>query len=149
MSVWGLLGGKVAPTQGKLSRTADAQNSFVSLDQPMQLRTALGYATATLVPYRKNVNRVTVSTRNPAAIWERVLLPAKRYVSPEQARYFLRLRFPPRDVRRMNALSAKARQGTLSPEEDEELETYIRIGRLLGTLQSRARQVLKRSAGAS
>lgn len=92
---------------------------------------------------------ITLSTRSPAAIWERVLLPAKQDVSLEQSQYFLRLRFPPRDVRRMNALSSKARQGTLNPEEDEELETYIRIGHLLGILQSRARQVLKQAGGTS
>jgi hypothetical protein len=95
------------------------------------------------------MSRVTLSAQRPAAIWERVLLPPKRDVSPEQARYFLRLHFPPRDVRRMNALSAKARRGTLRPDEDEELETYIRIGHLLGTLQSRARQVLERTDGDS
>jgi uncharacterized protein YnzC (UPF0291/DUF896 family) len=70
-------------------------------------------------------------------------------LSPEQARYFLRLKFPPRDVRRMNALSAKARAGTLTSEEDEELENYVRIGHLLGILQSRARQALARTNRAS
>jgi hypothetical protein len=84
----------------------------------------------------------TLSPHSPAAIWERVLLPAKEDLSRDQARYFLRLRFPPRDVRRMATLSSKAKAGTLSPEEDTELENYIHVGRLLGILQSRARQVL-------
>jgi hypothetical protein len=83
-----------------------------------------------------------LSPHSPAAIWERVLLPAKEDLTKEQAQYFVRLKFPPRDIRRMNALSAKAREGKLSPAEDEELENYIRIGHLLGILQSRARQVL-------
>ena len=82
------------------------------------------------------------SPHSSAAIWERVLLPAKEDLTQEQARYFLRLKFPPRDIRRMNSLSAKARGGSLTPEQDEELENYIRIGHLLGILQSRARQVL-------
>jgi len=94
------------------------------------------------------MNRTTLPPDSPVAIWERLLLPAKQKLSPEQARYFLQLRFPPRDVRRMNALSAKARAGTLTRDEDEQLENYIRIGHLLGTLQSRARQVLKQADGA-
>jgi len=84
----------------------------------------------------------TLSPNSPVAIWERVLLPAKEDLSPDQARYFLRLKFPPRDVRRMAALSAKARTGTLTPKEDAELENYIHVGRLLGILQSRARRAL-------
>jgi hypothetical protein len=95
------------------------------------------------------MSRTTLSAHSPAAIWERILLPAKEDLSAEQARYFLRLKFPPGDVRRMNALSAKARTGTLTAEEDEELENYIRIGHLLGILQSRARQALKPTNRAS
>lgn len=91
----------------------------------------------------------TFSPHSPIAIWERVLLPAKEDLSPEQARYFLRLKFPPRDIRRMNALAAKAHAGALTPEEDEELENYVRIGHLLGILQSRARQALGPSGRAS
>ena len=44
----------------------------------------------------------------------------------------------------MNALAAKARQGALTPDEDDELTSYIRVGHLLGILQSKARQSLKR-----
>jgi hypothetical protein len=87
----------------------------------------------------------TRSPRSPVAIWERVLLPAKEDLTEEQARYFARLKFPPRDVRRMNSLAAKARAGKLSPPEDEELENYIRIGHLIGILQSRARQALSQT----
>jgi hypothetical protein len=70
-------------------------------------------------------------------------------LTEEQAQYFTRLKFPPRDIRRMNSLAAKAREGKLSPREDEELENYIRIGHLLGILQSRARQVLRRTGRSS
>lgn len=86
----------------------------------------------------------TLAPQNVVAVWERVLIPAKENLSPEQARYFLGLRFPPRDVRRMNMLSKKAGGGTLTPREDEELENYIQVGHLLGILRSRARQVLNK-----
>jgi hypothetical protein len=91
----------------------------------------------------------TLAPRSPAAIWERVLLPAREDLTEEQARYFVHLKFPARDIRRMNSLSAKAREGRLTPAEDEELENYIRIGHLLGVLQSRARQVLRRTGRGS
>jgi len=42
----------------------------------------------------------------------------------------------------MNSLSARAREGSLTHEQDQELENYIHIGHLLGILQSRARQAL-------
>jgi len=90
-----------------------------------------------------------LASQNLDAILERVLLPDKSQISPEEARYFLRLKFPSTDVRRMRVLSAKAKQGTLSCEEDEALENYIRAGHLLGILQSRARQVLKKSRNGS
>ena len=50
------------------------------------------------------------------------------------------------DVARMHALSAKARAGTLTPEEDSEMDNFERVGSILSTLKSKARQVLKRSS---
>jgi len=91
----------------------------------------------------------TLASQNLQAIWERVLLPDRTQISPEQARYFLRLKFPNSNVRRMRALSAKGKRGTLTCEEDEALENYIRVGHLLGILQSRARQVLRTDRGVS
>ena len=46
----------------------------------------------------------------------------------------------------MHELSAKARAGTLTPEEDAEIDDFERAGSILSTLKSRARQVLKRSS---
>jgi hypothetical protein len=40
----------------------------------------------------------------------------------------------------MNALSAKARAGTLTDDENEELDNYLRVGDLLAILQSKARR---------
>jgi len=47
----------------------------------------------------------------------------------------------------MNVLAAKARQGTLSADEAEQLDNYRGVGRLLELLQSKARVSLKRSGG--
>jgi hypothetical protein len=91
------------------------------------------------------MNVDTHSARSPVAIWERVLIPDDDPLSPAEARYFLRLKFCAEDIALMKSLTAKAKQGTLTPEEDEELENYIRVGHLIGILQSRARQILKDS----
>jgi hypothetical protein len=45
----------------------------------------------------------------------------------------------------MRELSAKARRGTLTPEEDAEMDNFERVGSILSILKSKARQVLKRS----
>ena len=42
-----------------------------------------------------------------------------------------------------NALSAKARAGTLTADEDEELDNYIRVGDVLAILQSKARRTVR------
>ena len=42
----------------------------------------------------------------------------------------------------MNRLAEKARKGTLTQEEDDELERFIRVGDLLAIMQSKARQLL-------
>lgn len=86
----------------------------------------------------------TMATAGSVAIWERVIVPEKDRLSLDEARYLVGLKFPPADTERMNELAAKARAGTLTNEENEELDNYIHVGQLLGTLQSRARQVLKK-----
>jgi hypothetical protein len=40
----------------------------------------------------------------------------------------------------MNVLAAKARVGTLTGEENEELENFLRVGDLLAIMQSKARR---------
>ncbi len=73
------------------------------------------------------------------AIWERVFIPDPQHISSEQARYLLALRFPHRDLDRINELSAKAADGTLKPEEEVQLENYVHIGHLLSILQAKVR----------
>jgi hypothetical protein len=79
-----------------------------------------------------------------AEVWLRILHPHGEF-SPRVARAILGLSFPSYDVARMHELSAKARAGTLTPEEDVEMDDLERVGSILSTLKSRARQVLKRS----
>ena len=64
-------------------------------------------------------------------------------LSSATARKFLELGFSAAHQKRFDALSAKARQGTLTPAEGRELDDFIHVGNLLAILQSKARQALK------
>ena len=47
------------------------------------------------------------------------------------------------DHLRMNELAARNREGRVSPAEEQELSNYIRVGQILGILQSKARRSLQ------
>lgn len=79
-----------------------------------------------------------------ADILSRIIRPDRGTWSKEAAEAMLQFDFPPADVERMNLLAEKARAGSLSPDEDTELENYRHAGRLLELLQSKARLSLKR-----
>ena len=59
------------------------------------------------------------------------------------AESILALDFPEGDAARIDALNAKANEGTLTDEEEAELEAYVNIGDLLAYWQSKARQTLQ------
>lgn len=83
-----------------------------------------------------------------ADILSRVIAPDDPSLSMEAARSILTLRFAREDLKRMDDLAEKAREGTLTPAEKRELEDYERVGCLLGILQSKARLSLKRATSA-
>ena len=55
------------------------------------------------------------------------------------------LRFDENDVGRVNELSEMASLGTLSPEDEAKLDSYIHVGNLLAIMQSNARRALVES----
>ena len=79
------------------------------------------------------------------AILSRVIRPDAGTLSRQAAESILELDFPASDIRRMNALAAKARERTLSADEEAQLDNYRDVGRLLELLQSKARISLKRA----
>jgi hypothetical protein len=85
----------------------------------------------------------SLTPKTEAEVWLRILHPDER-LPPRVARAILGLSFPKNDTSRMHELSAKARAGTLTPEEDAEMDDFERVGSILSTLKSKARQVLKR-----
>jgi len=86
-------------------------------------------------------NPVPVST----AMLEQIAGLDAKSISPETARHLLDLSFSPSHQAQVDALSQKARAGSLIPAERAELDEFIRVADLLAILQSRARQALKRA----
>lgn len=80
-----------------------------------------------------------------STIWERVIDPDLPNLNAAAARGILTLGFPADDLGRMNDLSAKARAGTLTPDEDRDLESYLEVSRVLNILHSKARRSLRTS----
>jgi hypothetical protein len=75
-------------------------------------------------------------------IWQRVI-GFDGPLSVAAARALLKLQFSAQDHKRMRALSAKARAGTLTSTEHRLIDTYERLGCLLDILHSKARRALK------
>jgi hypothetical protein len=82
--------------------------------------------------------------KTEADVWLRILHPDEE-LSPRVARAILGLTLARSDLRRMRELSAKARAGTLTADEEAEMDTFERAGSILSVLKSKARQVVKRS----
>jgi hypothetical protein len=59
------------------------------------------------------------------------------------AESILALDFPAADAGRINELNAKANDGTLTSDEEAELEAYVDVSDLLAYWQSKARQALQ------
>lgn len=76
-------------------------------------------------------------------ILERMIQPDRGNLSEEHAKYVLSLAFSSAEQARYVALAEKAQQGTLTPEESEEIDAFITANGLLMILQAKARRSLK------
>ena len=83
------------------------------------------------------------ATPNELTILRRVVEPGQPFLSTEAAQAIVRLDFGAADRDRVNELAARNREGQLTDDEDEELPCYIRVGQILGILQSKARRTLR------
>jgi hypothetical protein len=77
-------------------------------------------------------------------IWRNVLAPVHGALSPAAAKALAKLDYPDEDKQRMRELASKARQGVLTPAEQEEVDAYGKVGSLLSILKSKARQALRK-----
>ena len=89
---------------------------------------------ASVATYRKN---------SATAIWSRLIEPDHGDLTPDAARAWLRLAFPEEDHKRVDELNKKAQQGTLTQDEGEELDDYIRVSDELAIIKAKARLSLK------
>lgn len=87
------------------------------------------------------------TTLRESAIWTRLLASVDTLLSPEAAQAILKIEFPKSDKDRMRELADKARRGALSPLDQEEIDTYGRIGSFLSILQSKARVARRGTQG--
>src|ERR1700692_2435219 len=85
----------------------------------------------------------TVAGPSEMDIFRRIVDPEEPFLSVEAARGILGLDFSAADRERMNELAARNREGRVSPAEEQELSNYIRVGQILGILQSKARRSLQ------
>lgn len=88
--------------------------------------------------------RVMSQTTNntSATILARALVTSPQDMSVELANYLLAVELDPTDRKRADELAAKARAGTLTSIEEEEIEEYRRSGRIIEVLKLRARKVV-------
>ena len=91
-----------------------------------------------------------VVEENFAEVWERTIQPGQADLTPDAARYFLKLAFAEAERARMNQLAEKARAGTLADDEGAALDQYMQLGWFLDLMKSKARLSLSlRPADAS
>lgn len=81
----------------------------------------------------------TAIEHNFAEVWERTIQPGRADLTPDAARYFLQLHFAEADLARMNQLAADARAGSLTQEQQSELDSYMQLGWFLDLMKSKAR----------
>jgi hypothetical protein len=80
------------------------------------------------------------------AILARAISPERRPLQREIAQEILEWDFPPEDKKRMAELSAKARAGELSADEEAQIDSYVRVGHIINLMQAKARLAIKRAA---
>ena len=79
-------------------------------------------------------------------IWNRAIQPEVGDLPAGAAREFLRLKLSAGDMERVAELSAKAGDGTLTAEEERELDQYLSVGRALEFIKAKARLSLRGAA---
>ncbi len=88
---------------------------------------------------------MSIDSSSETAIFERIVLPMDPEKSRQAARSLPALGFSQDDTARMHALAEKAKQGTLSTDEQQEIDNYERVGHYLAILQSKVRLALRDS----
>jgi hypothetical protein len=83
-----------------------------------------------------------LTANTESAMLARILQSDEQELTLDAARYWLSVKLPASDQDRVDELSAKARAGSLTEAESQELDNYVHVGFLLGTMQAKARRLL-------
>jgi hypothetical protein len=86
---------------------------------------------------------MATDSTSETAIFERIVLPMEVGLNEAAARSILAIGFSSEDQERMQVLAEKARAGALTPDEEQEIDNYERVGHYLAILQSKARFALQ------
>jgi hypothetical protein len=85
-------------------------------------------------------------TASEADILEDIVESGQAGLTPEVARFFLKLKFSRKAAQRIRRLLQKNNRGTIDAQERLLLARYVRVGQFLDLLQARAKSTLTRSA---
>jgi hypothetical protein len=91
----------------------------------------------------------TALEKNETAILSRALGSGNVELSPEAARSILAIQLSSADQRELQRLSELAQLGSLSVEEEADLDNYLHVGRVLELFKSKARIALKQTRDSS
>jgi hypothetical protein len=90
----------------------------------------------------ESMSSQVLTPNTESAMLARILQADEQELTLDAARYWLSVKLPASDQDRVDELSAKARAGSLTEAETQELDNYLDIGFLLGTMQAKARRLL-------
>ena len=93
--------------------------------------------------------RQAVVRKSKQTVWNRIIQSENGTLNRAAATFFSKLDFTPADHDRIAELNDRANEGSLSPQEREELEEYIRVGDVLTMLQAKARRSLRKHGRSS
>jgi hypothetical protein len=82
-------------------------------------------------------------------LFHRMIQPELGDLSPEHAKYVLTLGFTQDEQERYLDLSEKVSDGTLTPDEQAELDDFLTVDAVLSLLQSKARRSLATTSSAA
>lgn len=78
-----------------------------------------------------------------------VIAPDRGDLAAEVAQSVLRWKFTDRALARMNDLADRNNKGTITAQERQDLDKYLRVGNLINILQAKARLSLNSAGQAS
>jgi hypothetical protein len=78
-------------------------------------------------------------------VLDQLVFPFDKDLDPDAARALLRIRFDRDATKHVNRLLRKNQRGAISAEERLVLEKYLRMGKFIDVLQTKARKALKQA----